>query len=72
MSQADVDVAVAAAKQAFRLGSPWRTMDASDRGLLINRLADLIERDTHILAVRSQTTNRIVYGANCNYWHILK
>ena len=27
------------------LGSPWRTMDASHRGYLLNKLADLIERD---------------------------
>ena len=49
--QADADVAVAAAKEAFRLGSPWRTMDASDRGRLMYKLADLIERDQQILAV---------------------
>lgn len=49
--QADVDVAVKAAKEAFKLGSPWRTMNASDRGRLLNRLADLIERDHAYLAV---------------------
>lgn len=48
--KADVDIAVAAAKKAFKLGSPWRTMDASDRGRLINKLADLIERDRTYLA----------------------
>ena len=47
----DVDKAVKAAKDAFRLGSPWRRMDASHRGLLLNRLADAIERDTAYLAV---------------------
>ncbi|XP_048734254.1 aldehyde dehydrogenase, mitochondrial-like isoform X2 [Ostrea edulis] len=41
----DVDVAVKAAQEAFRLGSPWRRMDAAGRGYLLNRLADLIERD---------------------------
>ncbi|XP_067093686.1 aldehyde dehydrogenase, mitochondrial-like [Osmerus mordax] len=46
----DVDKAVKAAKDAFRLGSPWRRMDASHRGLLLNRLADAIERDTAYLA----------------------
>lgn len=49
--QADVDKAVKAARSAFRLGSPWRRMDASQRGLLINRLADAIERDAAYLAV---------------------
>ncbi|XP_072271971.1 aldehyde dehydrogenase, mitochondrial [Pyxicephalus adspersus] len=48
--KADVDKAVKAAKNAFKLGSPWRRMDASHRGLLLNRLADLIERDRAILA----------------------
>lgn len=49
--QADVDKAVKAAKAAFQLGSPWRRMDASHRGKLLNRLADLIERDRAYLAV---------------------
>ena len=49
--QADVDLAVRAAQDAFKRGSPWRTMDASDRGRLLNRLADLIERDIEYLAV---------------------
>ena len=42
---------MAAAQEAFRLGSPWRTMDASERGRLLHRLADLIERDQTYLAV---------------------
>ena len=49
--QADADIAVKAAKEAFKLGSPWRTMDASERGKLLNRLADLLERDQAYLAV---------------------
>lgn len=49
--QADVDKAVKAAKEAFRIGSPWRRMDASHRGKLLNRLADLVERDRAYLAV---------------------
>ncbi|CAH0399540.1 unnamed protein product [Chilo suppressalis] len=48
--KADVDKAVQAAKDAFKLGSPWRTMDASQRGVIINRLADLIERDRNYLS----------------------
>ncbi|MBN3297801.1 AL1A1 dehydrogenase, partial [Amia calva] len=46
----DVDNAVKAAKEAFQLGSPWRCMDASERGRLLNKLADLVERDRLILA----------------------
>lgn len=49
--QADVDKAVKAARAAFQLGSPWRRMDASARGRLLYRLADLIERDRTYLAV---------------------
>ncbi|XP_028397767.1 aldehyde dehydrogenase, mitochondrial-like [Dendronephthya gigantea] len=48
--KADVDLAVKAARDAFKLGSPWRTMNASDRGQLLYRLADLIERDREYLA----------------------
>lgn len=49
--QADVDIAVKAATDAFALGSPWRTMDPSGRGRCMNKLADLIERDAGYLAV---------------------
>ena len=49
--KADVDLAVKAASEAFRLGSPWRKMDASDRGALLWKLADLLERDKNYLAV---------------------
>uniref|UniRef100_A0A8C0WVB5 Aldehyde dehydrogenase domain-containing protein n=1 Tax=Castor canadensis TaxID=51338 RepID=A0A8C0WVB5_CASCN len=48
--KADVDKAVKAARQAFQIGSPWRTMDASQRGRLLFKLADLIERDRLLLA----------------------
>ena len=51
MNQADVDKAVAAARAAFKLGSPYRNMDASKRGQLLNKLADLIQRDADLLAV---------------------
>jgi len=48
--KADVDAAVKAAQNAFKLGSEWRTMDASERGRLLYRLADLMERDKLYLA----------------------
>ena len=48
--KADVDKAVKAAREAFKLGSPWRTMDASQRGRLLYKLADLMERDKDYLA----------------------
>src|SRR2546423_11950136 len=46
---ADVDKAVAAARAAFDKG-PWRKMSASQRGVLMNRLADLLEEDAGELA----------------------
>ncbi|CAH1780584.1 unnamed protein product [Owenia fusiformis] len=46
----DVDLAVAAAKDAFKRGSAWRKMDASNRGRLLAKLADLMERDLKYLA----------------------
>lgn len=46
----DIDKAVAAARAAFRLGSPWRTMDASARGQLIHKFAQLMRRDEEYLA----------------------
>lgn len=49
-NKSDVDKAVKAANDAFRLGSPWRKMDASERGYLLSRLADLVERDRTYLA----------------------
>lgn len=55
--QEDVDKAVKAARAAFRLGSPWRRMDASERGQLLNRLADLIERDRAYLAALETLDN---------------
>ncbi|XP_030073712.1 aldehyde dehydrogenase, mitochondrial [Microcaecilia unicolor] len=55
--KADVDKAVKAAKDAFKLGSPWRRMDASHRGVLLNRLADLIERDKAHLATLETLDN---------------
>ncbi|XP_032794596.2 retinal dehydrogenase 1 [Daphnia magna] len=48
--KADIDLAVEAANEAFKLGSTWRTMDASARGRLMEKLAGLMERDMHYLA----------------------
>ena len=47
-SSADVDAAVAAATSAFK--GEWGSLAPSRKGLLLNRLADLVERDTEILA----------------------
>jgi aldehyde dehydrogenase (NAD+) len=45
----DVDYAVRAARHAFEHGS-WRKIAASERGRMLNRLADLIERHADELA----------------------
>ncbi|KAJ6637862.1 Aldehyde dehydrogenase, cytosolic 1 [Pseudolycoriella hygida] len=47
--KADVDVAVVAASNAFKRGSEWRNLDASARGKLLHKLADLIERDVEVI-----------------------
>ncbi|XP_045529143.1 retinal dehydrogenase 2-like isoform X3 [Pieris brassicae] len=48
--KADIDLAVAAARKAFHRYSPWRTMDASQRGFLLLKLADLMEAQARYLA----------------------
>ena len=59
---ADANVAVAAAKDAFERGSAWRTLDASARGKLLNRLADLLERDKEHVSTALWT---IVLNTSC-------
>ncbi|KAM7423459.1 hypothetical protein PAMA_000014 [Pampus argenteus] len=46
----DVDKAVEAAKVAKQRGSAWQRMDASSRGRMLHKLADLMERDRLLLA----------------------
>jgi len=48
-SAKDVDKAVKAARRALESG-PWATMDAADRGRLLFKLADLIEKEAKDLA----------------------
>jgi aldehyde dehydrogenase (NAD+) len=48
-STKDVDKAVRAARRALESG-PWATMDAAERGRLMLKLADLVERDAKDLA----------------------
>lgn len=47
-SAADVDAAVDAATTAFK--GEWGVLAGSAKGRLLNRLADLVERDAHVLA----------------------
>lgn len=59
--KADVDRAVAAARAAFNNG-PWRRIHASERGRLLNKLADLMERDTEDLAKLESLDNGKPYS----------
>ena len=54
---ADVDLAVKAARKAFHSKAPWRRMAASERGKLLNRLADLIEQNIEELATLESLDN---------------
>ncbi|MGD1067273.1 MAG: aldehyde dehydrogenase family protein [Vulcanimicrobiaceae bacterium] len=53
---ADIDLAVTAARRAFERG-PWRTMSASDRGRLIYKLADAVERRLEDFALLESLDN---------------
>jgi aldehyde dehydrogenase (NAD+) len=55
----DVDKAVAAAEQAFK--GAWKSTQPSVRRNLLNRLADLIERDIEVLASLESVDAGILY-----------
>ncbi|XP_036375979.1 mitochondrial 10-formyltetrahydrofolate dehydrogenase [Megalops cyprinoides] len=59
-SVADVDRAVAAAKEAFETG-PWGRMNPRDRGRLLYRLADLMEEHQEELATIEAIDSGAVY-----------
>lgn len=54
--KADVDLAVKAARKAFEEG-PWTKMAASERGQLLHRLADIIEKHKEELAALESLDN---------------
>ncbi|CAG8554227.1 18673_t:CDS:10 [Acaulospora morrowiae] len=58
-SEKDVDIAVEAAVEALKV---WRYVSASDRGRLLNKLADLIERDLDELAALEALDNGKTYS----------
>ena len=62
----DIEKAVAAAKEAFKLGSEWRTMDAADRGILLNKLADKMEENIEYLAKLESLDNGKPYSDSLN------
>lgn len=49
-TEADLDVAVSAAREAFEVGQ-WSGMAAADRGRILHRLADLVEANAPELAL---------------------
>jgi aldehyde dehydrogenase (NAD+) len=61
----DIDQAVKSARKAFESG-PWRTMDARDRGRLLNKLADLIESHSDELAELETLDNGKPIGESRN------
>ncbi|CAH0763779.1 unnamed protein product [Diatraea saccharalis] len=56
----DIAAAVAAAKAAFHRNSEWRLLDASARGRLLNKFADLIERDQEYLSSLETYNNGMI------------
>ncbi len=54
--KADIDLAVKAARKAFEDG-PWPRMAAAERGRLMNKLADLIEKNQEELAALEALDN---------------
>jgi phenylacetaldehyde dehydrogenase len=54
---ADIDLAAAAARRAFADGSPWRRMNASDRGRMIWKISELIEENADELAMLESLDN---------------
>lgn len=59
--KADIDLAVKAARKAFEEG-PWSKMSAAERGRLLNKLADLIEKNKEELAALETFDNGKPYA----------
>lgn len=57
----DIDLAVTAAEKAFDKDSEWRQMDASARGQLLYKLAELLERDVNYLASLESYNNGKIF-----------
>ena len=58
-----MDRAVKAARAAFQLGSPWRRMDASERGRLLNRLACVYSGGTDTLLEPEEWEEMCLFGS---------
>lgn len=58
----DINRAVEAAKKAFERNSEWRKMDASQRGQILYKFAELLERDANYLASLESYNNGKVFS----------
>jgi len=58
---------VKAAKSAFEVGSVWRTSCGSERGMLMHKLANLMERDAAHLAALECLDNGKPYSIAFNF-----
>lgn len=54
-TEKDVDIAVAAARAAFE--GPWRRVPPSQRAILLNKLAELCEKNLDLLAAAESLDN---------------
>jgi aldehyde dehydrogenase (NAD+) len=59
--KADIDLAVKAARKAFEDG-PWAKMPAAERGRLLNKLADAVEKNMEELAALESLDNGKPYN----------
>ncbi|MGB9834991.1 MAG: aldehyde dehydrogenase family protein, partial [bacterium] len=61
--KAEIEKAVRAARQAFDSG-PWRKMTGKERGELLNKVADIVERDLQKLAyLEALDTGKVITQA---------
>jgi len=64
---ADVDLAVKAARKAFHSG-PWPSMSHAERGKLMLKLAEAVERNADELDRLASLANDTAYGLAANIW----
>ncbi|XP_045534832.1 aldehyde dehydrogenase 1A1 [Papilio machaon] len=65
--EADINLAVAAAKRAFHRNSEWRLLDAAQRGAILYKFADLVQRDADYLAELESYNNGMVLSFSKNF-----
>src|SRR5690625_7447734 len=57
-SEADAKLAIDAARKAFDQGD-WSTMSATERGKIVNKIADLIDREIGRASCRERERNTV-------------